>query len=113
MSGSPVRRSSLSRRPEKPNEIRALKRIHQLRQASAWAPVVWFPLVLVLVSVGASHVALGLGISGAVFSAILRGVVATSRCPRCEGRYSSMPGGFHEIWHGDRCAACGFARYPA
>ena len=108
-----MRDSPPSRLPENPNEIRSLTWVHHLRQASAWAPVVWFPVVLGLISMGASNVALGLGISGAAFSAILRAVVATSRCPRCKGRYLRTPGGFREIWHHDRCAACGLSRYFA
>ncbi len=99
--------------PESADEIRALTRVHYLRQASAWAAVVWFPVVVGTVSVGASSLALGVGFSGAAFSAILRVVVATSRCPRCKGRYLGMGGGYRDIWHNDRCAACGLSRYSA
>lgn len=101
----------LSRQPENPGELRALSRVQHLRLASAWATVVWFPAVLLLVSTGAPGWALGLCIAGASFAALLRLAVALSRCPRCQERYSSHPGGFREIWHRDRCSNCGLARY--
>lgn len=100
-----------SSRPKDLGETEALLRIHHLRQAAAWAPVVWFPLVLVLVSIGASSVGLGLGIAGAAFSGILCGVVAVTRCPRCNERYASVSGGIRKIWQRDRCTSCGLSRY--
>lgn len=97
--------------PEKPAESRALMRIHPLRQAAAWAPVVRFPVLLVLVSTGASIAGSGLGIARAAFSGILRGVVAASRYPRCDERYLNVPGGVRAIWQPDFCASCGLPRY--
>ncbi|MCP5044554.1 MAG: hypothetical protein GY944_26285 [bacterium] len=102
---------SQSCQPKSPREERDLGHISHLRRASAWAAVVWFPIVLVLVSTGLAGWALGLAISGAAFSGLLRLAVAVSRCPRCEERYSSRPGGFRQIWQHDRCSGCGLARY--
>jgi hypothetical protein len=67
--------SELGHRTEPDNlrETRALSRVHYLRQAAAWAPVVWFPAVLVLILVGNEALGLAVGIAGAAFSLILRG----------------------------------------
>lgn len=62
--------------PASEAELRALGRVFYLRQASAWAAVVWFPAALILVAVDAAGWALGTLVSGAAFSGILRvGVV--------------------------------------
>ncbi|MFT5442376.1 MAG: hypothetical protein ACI8W3_001418 [Myxococcota bacterium] len=97
--------------PSDPEELRALARIGYLRQASAWASVIWFPTILVLFSIDQQAVAAAVVIAGTSFSGVLRGIVALSRCPRCDNRYAQVPGGYREIWQSDRCASCGLARY--
>lgn len=78
--------------PSNPEELRAVTRIGYLRQASAWASVVWFPAILVLFSINQQAVA----IAGTSFSGVLRGIVALSRCPRCDNLYSLVSGGYQE-----------------
>ncbi|MDP6981324.1 MAG: hypothetical protein QF570_22410 [Myxococcota bacterium] len=97
--------------PRDEAERRALARVHLLRQVSGWGAVVWFPLVLVLVSLGHGSAAFGVTLAGAVFSGLLRLAVALATCPRCGGRYVENSQGFQEIWQRDRCVRCGLRRY--
>ncbi len=97
--------------PRDETERRALVRVQLLRQVSGWGAVVWFPLVLVLISLGHARAAFGVGLAGAVFSGLLRLAVVMASCPRCGGRYVENPQGFHEIWQRDRCVRCGLRRY--
>ncbi len=97
--------------PRDAAERQALARIHLLRQVSGWGAVVWFPLVLVLVSLGHGSVAFGVGLAGGAFSGLLRLAVALSTCPRCDTRYVESQRGFQQIWQVDRCGRCGLQRY--
>ncbi len=99
--------------PRSAGERRALARIQLFRQLSGWGTVVWFPLVLVLISTGRATVAVALAIAGGVFSGLLRLAVALASCPRCGERYLDMEKGFHGIWQHDRCEGCGLRRYAS
>jgi len=97
--------------PRNEAERRALEHVRLLSRLSAWGTVVWFPLVLLLISTQRASAALALGLAGAVFSGLLRLAVAWARCPRCERRYHEARHGLREIWQRNRCAACGLRRF--
>lgn len=85
-------------------------RLEQLRRwklAASWAPVVWFPLGLFALSVGAHPVAAALVLAGIFFAAAARFAVWLARCPSCGEAFRARPGGFERAWDEAGCSACG------
>ncbi len=90
----------------------ALRRVQVIKAAAGWAPVAWFPMMLVALSFREGFWAAAIGIAGVVFAGMLRVAVLMSRCPGCGERYAVAENGYREIWLHDKCGACGLLRYP-
>lgn len=90
------------------------KRLEQLRrwkQAASWAPVFWFPLLVYALSMGATGVALTLGLAGAAFAGAARLAVWSARCPRCSESFRARPDGFRRVWDESACSGCGISLF--
>ena len=81
------------------------------RQASVWAPVLWFPVMLFGLLTGRTALALTIGLAGLVFAGLTRAVVWLGRCPDCEKRWSDSSGGFQRFWDKATCPSCGLSLF--
>ncbi len=110
-SGLPKEEANLQQMIATSRELPVLRRIQIIRSTAEWATVVWFPAMLVALSLGNGRWGGAIGMGGVAFAGILRAAVLWSRCPRCYERYGDLEDGFREIWRRDRCAGCGLSRY--
>jgi hypothetical protein len=88
-----------------------LERLRRWKQAAAWAPVFWFPVVVYALSIGETGVAATIGIAGTFFAGAARLAVWSARCPRCGESFRTRPGGFRRIWEEAGCLACGLSLF--
>ena len=89
-------------------------RLEQLRRwklAASWAPVVWFPLVVYLLSIEQARVAVTLVLAGTVFAGAARLAVWSARCPRCGESFRARRHGFRHVWEEAGCDACGVSLF--
>lgn len=89
-------------------------RLEQLRRwklAASWAPVLWFPLGLFALSIGAYPQAAALVLAGIFFAGAARLAVWVARCPRCGEAFRARPGGFERVWDEAGCVACGVSLF--
>ncbi len=81
------------------------------RQVAAWAPVVWFPVVVYTLLTERTEWALALGLAGLIFAGLARGVVWSASCPACAARFRASASGFRRIWDAASCEACGLSLF--
>ena len=106
-----ARASQPAGRPVSQEALRAFARLRALRQAAVWAPIVWFPVALSLLAVGAFGPACAMLLSGVSFALILRAAVRFAHCPNCGHPFRSSAEDFREIWNEARCLDCGLSLF--
>ena len=88
-----------------------LEGVRRWRQAAAWSPVAWLPLVVYWLSTERAPLAVAFALAGVAFMLIARCVVWSTRCPQCETRFGATPAGFRRIWNDMVCDACGLSLF--
>lgn len=88
-----------------------LERVWRWRQASVWAPVLWFPALVAALLCDRTALALAVGFAGILFAGLTRLVVWLGRCPRCAHRYRESSEGFRRVWDAAACASCGLSLF--
>ena len=88
-----------------------LEQIRRWQQLAAWAPVIWFPVLIFGLLTGRAELAITLGLAGLLFAAAARAVVWVRHCPRCGVHFGSSPGVFRQVWDQVGCLDCGLSLF--
>ena len=88
-----------------------LERLQLVRQASLWAPVLWFPPLVYALATARFDLVVLLGVAGAVFAALCRFLVWQARCPGCAARFGATSEGFRGAWNETACVRCGLSLF--
>jgi len=92
-------------------ERRHLEQIRLWRSLAAWAPVVWFPVLIFGLLTGRTALAITLSLVGLLFAAVARAVVWSGHCPRCGVHFGSSTGVFRRVWDQAGCLDCGLSLF--
>ncbi len=92
-------------------ERQHLEQIRLWRQLAAWAPVVWFPVLIFGFLTGRRVLGITHGLAGPLFAGAARAVVWFTHCPRCGVHFGSSTGVFRQVWDLAGCLDCGLSLF--